>query len=581
MHMSTSNSTTDSLAPADSASKLLRVASLAEQFGVERITREAKGVAERVTEGLFYVACVGQFKRGKSTLLNALVGDRILPAAVVPLTTVPTVVRFGGERRARVRLQSGAWENIPVEAIEQYVSEEENPQNVKGVTGVEVFVPSPMLANGMCLVDTPGLGSVFEANTAATREFVPHIDAGIVVIGADPPLSGDELELVEVVAHHVRDLLFVLNKADRASEADRGAAIDFSRRMLERRLGRPAGRIFEVSAVERLENRGPERDWPAFIRELEDLAHHSGHILTRAAADRGLCRLCDQLLGVIAEEREALLRPVEQSERRIAGIHDTIAAAERSLADLGYLLTGEQHRLSRQFEQRRMDFFKRVLPIARQELWAALKQLPRSTGPRFQRAAMRQAQEIAKRHVIPWLESEQVLAEEAYGRTAQRFIELANDFLRRLEAAGPSGLVALPETPELEEGFRTKSRFHFYDFIELAQPASPLRYASDLVLGLVRAYSVIETDAFEFLYLLLETNASRVQNDLDERLAESRRRLEAEIRNLLLEVSKVAERALAHAKSAQDAGAPAVQAALANLESVASELRSLRPPEPA
>jgi len=48
-----------------------------------------------------------------------------------------------------------------------------------------------------CLVDTPGIGSVFAGNTATTRSFVPHIDAALVVLGADPPLSGDELALVD------------------------------------------------------------------------------------------------------------------------------------------------------------------------------------------------------------------------------------------------------------------------------------------------------------------------------------------------------------------------------------------------
>ena len=91
---------------------------------------------------------------GKSTLLDALVGEQILPTGVVPVTTVPTVLRYGSQRTARV-LIDGKWKTIRPEDLSQYVSEELNPENKKRVEGVEAFLPSPLLASGMCLVDTP------------------------------------------------------------------------------------------------------------------------------------------------------------------------------------------------------------------------------------------------------------------------------------------------------------------------------------------------------------------------------------------------------------------------------------------
>lgn len=134
--------------------KLLRIAHLAEQFSNDHIAHDARSAAERIAEGRFYLACVGQVKRGKSTLLNALIGDSILPSGVVPVTTVPTVLRYGESYSARIRSQDGQWAEIAVDEIEQYVSEEKNPQNRKGVAGLEVFVPSSLLSQGMCFVDT-------------------------------------------------------------------------------------------------------------------------------------------------------------------------------------------------------------------------------------------------------------------------------------------------------------------------------------------------------------------------------------------------------------------------------------------
>lgn len=96
----------------------------------------------------------------------------------------------------------------------------------------------------------------------------------------------------------------------------------------------------------------------------------------------------------------------------------------------------------------------------------------------------------------------------------------------------------------------------------------------DLVLGLVGASSVIRQQGLEFLQHLLETNSTRVQSDILNRLQESRGQLEVEIRKLLHEVSRIAEQALINARTAQAAGAPAVASALARLTGLETEIRN-------
>ncbi|HEX9120284.1 MAG TPA: dynamin family protein [Terriglobales bacterium] len=551
-----------------------RIAAISGELGAEGIAIEANELAERVSEGRFYVACVGQFKRGKSTLLNALVGQPMLPTGITPVTAVPTVIRFGDRHGARVRSTKGDWKWISVTDLEHYVSEEHNPENAKGVEGVEVFVPSPLLATGMCLVDTPGLGSVFSGNTATTQAFIPHIDAAVVVIGADPPISGEELALVEAVARHVHDIHIVLNKSDRVTDAERRAAGNFARKMLESRLQRPVDAIYEVSALEQLVRRGPERDWGKFIAALEDLVEQSGRGLIRSAAERGVRRLGEQLLAIINEERQALRRPIEDSERRIAALHITISESERSMHELGYLFTAEQHRLSDLFLLRRKEFLKVALPAARVDMENALGTARRHNGPSFRRHVMQQAQEIARKNVIPWLDAEEAYAEQVYRQASERFVDAANEFLRKLSAAGVPELALMPHALDTERGFRTRSRFTFHDFITLARPASIFRFLGDVIVGAVRAYGSIELDAVAFLERLFEVNSTRVQSDVNERVLESRHRLEADIRTLLREVAHVAERALAHARTAQVSGAAGVQSALARLDSLQREVQS-------
>jgi hypothetical protein len=557
------------------ADNLLRIATLAGAFNDDQIRDDARSAAERIAGGRFYVACVGQFKRGKSTLLNALISEPILPSGVIPVTAVPTIVRFGERRQARVRLRSGEWTDIGFGDIEEYVSEARNPENRKGVAALEVFVPSPLLREGMCFVDTPGLGSVFAGNTAATHAFLPHIDAAIVVIGADPPIAGDELALVESVAKEIPDILFVLNKADRVTEHERNAAISFARRVLEERLQRPVRSIFEVSALEQLDGHGSQRDWAQLWDSLEQLIRRSGQQLVRDAADRSLRRLSSQLLTVVHEERDALTRPFEESEERIRQLREVVSHAEQSLNDLGFLFSGEQQRLSKMFGDRRDSFLKSVRATAHEELKSALASLPRTSGPRYRRSAMRAAQDIIRRHTMPWLEVEQQNAEKAYCQITKRFTELANDFLVSARNLGSADMAYLPQGLESEQDFRVRSEFRFYEYLELVSPASPVRYAADLILGILWAHRVIAAEAHEFLDRLLETNSERVRNDLENRVTESRRRLEAEIRALLRELSAVSERALARARTAHAAGTAAVAASLQELANIEVELTRL------
>jgi len=559
----------------DGASRLLRLASLGEELGAPNIADDGRALAARVSEGRFYLACIGQFKRGKSTLINALIGEPVLPVGFIPVTAVPTVIRFGAHPRARVQARDGSWQEIAVSDLNQYVSEEHNPENAKGVTGVEVFVPSALLSTGMCLVDTPGLGSVFTGNTAATQAFIPHIDAALVVVGADPPLAGEELALVEAVGRQVQNLILVLNKADRTTDAEREAAVGFTEKVLEKRLKRSAGPVFEVSAADQLENRGPERDWGKLVAALEHLVQGSGRQLIQEACDRGVQRLSEQLLAIITEEREALERPIEESERRIAVMRETIAEAERSMRELEFLWMAEQRHLSDVFVDRHKEFLSSVWPPAEEEFNQALRSMPRMMGPSYRRAIMREAQGIAQRHVMPWLKTEQEEGEKEYRRVASRFVQMANDFLRRLADAGIRELARMPHALDPETGFRARSEFLFRDMIEIAQPASPLRWLADLVLGLVGARGVIKREGREFLGRLLEVNCSRVQNDILNRVQESRGRLEVEIRKLLHEISRIAVEALTHAREARAAGAAAVEAAVTRLDRLEQEITDL------
>jgi GTP-binding protein EngB required for normal cell division len=550
-------------------SRLGELGRLARLAGAAAIAAQADALARRVEEGRFFVACVGQFKRGKSTLVNALVGSVVLPAGVLPVTSVVTVVRYG-ERRAARALTSAGWSEIDSQRLADYVAEAGNPGNQKGVLSVEVFAPSPLLASGMCLVDTPGLGSVIEANSAATREFIPHIDAVVAVLGADPPISGEELDLLAEVALQTPHLLLVLNKADRLPEQERAEAAVFTGETVARRLGRPAGRIYQVSAAQRLAGGALVGDWDALVNAIQSLAESSGAALVREAEGRGTELLTARLLQEIEDQRVALERPIEESAEWLRGLDRALAQADRMVSDLGPLLYAEQERFGGRFGKEREQFLAAALPASALEFEELARREHAEGKFPSSRKLAGLALLVARRWIDEWRAEKQTEAERLYRALSARYVELANELLANL--AKLPALENLPLSLLPEAGFRAASGFMFNDLLTLAEPRghSLLAWTSVGRAGLLRRMR-------HYLQRLLETNSARVINDFQERALQSRRRLDGEIRARLSEISSSARRAIENARMAQAAGAEQVHTEIERLRLLRADVEGIKP----
>jgi GTP-binding protein EngB required for normal cell division len=527
------------------------LARVADALGELALAREARAAAERLSQGLAYVALLGQFKRGKSSLLNALIGRALLPVGVTPVTSVVTVVRYGPSVAARARDESGRWQEIAPERLGDYVSEEGNPGNRRQVAIVEVFAPSPLLANGMCLVDTPGVGSVIAANTESTLAFVPHIDAAIAVLGVDPPISSEELDLVEQAARAPTRLVVVLNKADRFGDREREEAIRFTRRVLARRLGGDPPPIHEVSALDILSGNAPSAGWLDLRRELERLSAAAESRLAREAERRETSRIVQRLLRRVAEHEAALSRPIEETEARIAALAASVRAGELALGDLGYLLRSESDRLSADLRTRREAFLADEVPEAREEL---LHALPSLAGTNRRKNAYDTARRIAREHLEGWAAREEPASESRYREAMRRFDELAEEFLERfLGQVGPEAQ-RLSTVPRSTPGLRVRSRRFYTEVLEGTSPKL-FDFVFDAISPPPRSRLRISRDAAHVLERLLDTNSARVQNDLIDRVEESRRLLEIDVRSRLREALEAAHALLSRARRLRQEGA--------------------------
>ena len=285
---------------------------------------QATALFTRLAEDRFNLVLVGRFSRGKTSLMNAILGMDRLPTGIVPLTSVITSVAYGSAERVMLRFtRSFMDEEVPLAALNQYVTQQGNPGNAKGIKEAEVQLPAEFLRRGFHFVDTPGLGSAIEENTRTTESYLPEADAFLLVTSFDGPLSEEEMRFFRVASSSPRRVFVVLNKQDTVSDQERGEAIEFVRAKLDAMFSRDAPKVFSISARQALEAKqahDPQRLEASGILLLEQ--ELVGFLLTKKRSEF-LLRMCDRL----ADLTRGFLAPDQAS-----GFLEKIAAVSRRIA---------------------------------------------------------------------------------------------------------------------------------------------------------------------------------------------------------------------------------------------------------
>lgn len=330
---------------------------LGELFSTDR--NRLRELEERLTTERFHLAVLGQFKRGKSTLLNALIGEPLLPTSVVSLTSIPTLLFPGPKRTVRIRFLDGKIEEFAelscdraADILANYVTEERNPKNNLGVAAAEVEHPSLFLHKGVVMIDTPGIGSTFRHNTDVTLKFLSQCDAALFLVSADPPITEVEVEFLNAVQTKVTRLFFVMNKADYLGDEERSPAVKFFKKVLREECGiNGTEPIFTVSARQGLQGKlsGDRSLWErSGLDELQDhllnfLVRDKSRTLQAALAKEARDAAADVTMR-IRLQRRSLQLPQEDLERRIGIFEETIKEVERERLAIGDLLSGERNR---------------------------------------------------------------------------------------------------------------------------------------------------------------------------------------------------------------------------------------------
>jgi GTP-binding protein EngB required for normal cell division len=184
------------------------------------------------------VAILGQFKAGKSSFVNSLIGQDVLPVGVIPVTTVISRLQFGEQERATVSFFDGTRKEIPIAELDEYTAEAKNPSNQKSVEMVDIELPALADYAGLRLVDTPGLGSVFKAHMEVSANWLPEVGAAVLAVSADRPLSENDLQLIRELTQYTPRIILLLTKADLLSPSQQDEVVKFFEDTLKRELNR-------------------------------------------------------------------------------------------------------------------------------------------------------------------------------------------------------------------------------------------------------------------------------------------------------------------------------------------------------
>jgi GTPase Era involved in 16S rRNA processing len=314
------------------------------------------------------LAVLGQFKRGKSTFINALLSADVLPTGVIPLTAIATFIAWAHAPLVVVhfkdnRLAEEFTAQTPDairDVLFRFVAEEANPKNHLGVERVELLYPADILTNGTVIIDTPGVGSTLSHNTEAALEVLPECDAALFVISADPPITEVELDYLRRLKSKTARVFFVLNKADYLELADQRSVTEFLRKVLaEKSLIDADGRIFCISARDGLaakQNDNEQLLQRSGVAELEDhLVRALASEKIRWLEDAVRSKAADTLRQASAEldlRTRALNMPIEELAAKSDEFWRALLAIEEQRRTTRDLLAGDHRRLREALDSR-------------------------------------------------------------------------------------------------------------------------------------------------------------------------------------------------------------------------------------
>ena len=373
--------------------------------------------------GRITLVVLGEFNHGKSTVINALLGDEVLPMGITPTTAVITHLVHASEPIVTVQPpHHGEPFTIPYEEMERAVKE--SGEEGKEPEYIEIGYPNQVLRSSLVLVDTPGVNDISRQKVEITYGYLPRADVILYVLDATQVLKKSEVTFIKdrLLKSSSDRILFVLNKIDALSPEDIEEVVEYARERLTAILGDV--QLFAFSGRRALEAQRRREELPeafaAFQRYLTTfLQEQRAFILLDSALSGGL-RVSSLMEQNLAIKRQGYRLERADLEQRITAVRAKLNESRRLIAENTELIEARTQGIAATAKHNLRVFteqFKEQLPL----------QIDRAEASDVKKFLPTWIQETYK----AWLEEEGGALARSLEELAEEIIQITNESLQQ------------------------------------------------------------------------------------------------------------------------------------------------------
>ena len=561
---------------------LQQLADIATSLGAKSLReRVNKDLVRKLEEDRFHLVVVGEFNHGKSTFVNALLGETVLPVGVTPTTAAIHHIRYADHPEATVVFSSGKRDALPFERVREFAVGGAMSGESEQVDYVEVGYPASLLKERILLVDTPGVNDLSLQRADITYSYIPRADAVLFLLDAGQILKESERVFLEdKLLKASRDkIVFVITKWDLLSPSERDEALAYAKNQLARLVRDPV--VFPVSAEQALAGTVDTSGLPELVTHLTRfLAEERGRILLDNSLGEGLSVVSLLEKGVNARRR-ALAMSTEEIDRRIALLEKDLIGQAGTLEQRRIHIREEVSGLkvgARKDLERFVDDVVQKLPDVIDNAKAdELKQyLPAFLEETFRKWAEEESKEIAGKLEDLAERTIALVREDAHDAT-ERVGETLGTDLKRLDVQVDTFQYDVGVTALVAVGLGTLLFNLMVGGVLLA--AAPV--VAYMLKG--RVEGEYKKRAKELAPDVVRQVAQKVGPKLDDIIDDFAKKLDAwvvsaseELHREVLEVLRAARDARAGALKTEEEAKAAIDAQTADVESVKTKLEQMR-----
>lgn len=301
----------------------------------------------------FTVVVLGEFKRGKSTFINAMLGRSLLPVDVLPETATINALIYNDEPVVQVVMNDGTERNgeLSREFLEQFSARREN-SDTQNVKYIKIGYPANILRNRTVIVDTPGVSDINEQRCEVTYRFIPKANAVIFLLDANSPLKKTEKDFIDekLLPLGIDNILFVVNKYDQVDEEEEGE--DFLEELQYRlatafEIGTDKAalsqiRLYPLSATMALKGRASGNNAYVELSGIREIEAAIGEVVYGGRVEQDKLR---RYKGRMKEALQLLYRELASQKAMQEADVEVLRQAEHQLNELLAEQEGNQHNI--------------------------------------------------------------------------------------------------------------------------------------------------------------------------------------------------------------------------------------------